>query len=284
MATRFFELARSTGLVMGSTMLIKELVLPKMHFSMPDIIYGFKALMRSLRAAAMRSAENGTSLAGKYPKTASAYAMIILAVSATKLINELRLLAHLIAHHAGIATAADFGMYGWRLMHARDNEADDVSGSSSQPPSSATSDAEDLDDAPEEPDAAATGTEGTGSDEDKDYKDYTTFWETRPTRDMSKQLSSQEIDVYKTDLNIATLEDWKLKVLTLMRRRYPQFGALLQLAWADESNEQLLEIIADNEHAATANVWGASALLALIEVTKPKGKVFEHELLGCRAC
>jgi len=41
------------------------------------------------------------------------------------------------------------------------------------------------------------------SDEDKDYKDYTTFWDTRPTRDMSKQLSSQEIDVYKTDLNIA---------------------------------------------------------------------------------
>ncbi len=26
-------------------------------------------------------------------------------------------------------------------------------------------------------------------------------------------------------------------------------------------------------------MWGASALLALIEVTKPKGKVFEHELL-----
>jgi hypothetical protein len=66
-----------------------------------------------------------------------------------------------------------------------------------------------------------------------------------------------EIDVYKTDLNIATLEDWKLKVLTLMRRRYPQFGALLQLAWADESNEQLLEIISDNEHAATATTCGA---------------------------
>jgi hypothetical protein len=27
--------------------------------------------------------------------------------------------------------------------------------------------------------------------------------------------------VYKTDLNVATLEDWKLKVLTFMRRRYP---------------------------------------------------------------
>ena len=85
--------------------------------------------------------------------------------------------------------------------------------------------------------------------------------------------------MYKTDLNVATLEDWKLKVLTFMRRRYPQFGALLQLAWTEENNERLLEIISDNEYAATANMWGASALLALIEVTKPKGKVFEHELL-----
>ena len=109
MATRLFELACSTGLVMGSTMLIKELVLPKMRFSMPDIIYGFKALMRSLRAAAMRSAENGARLAGGYPKTTSAYAMIILAASAAKLMNELRLLAHLVAH-AGTAIAAGFGM------------------------------------------------------------------------------------------------------------------------------------------------------------------------------
>jgi hypothetical protein len=272
------ELACSTGLMMGSMMLIKELVPLKMRFSMPDIIYGFKALMRSLRAAAIRSAEHGTRLAGGYPKASSAYAMIILAASAAKLMKELRLLAHLIAH-AGTAIAASLGTRGWRLMHASDDEADDASDCSSQPPSSETSDAEHPDDAYEEPAAAATGTEGTDSDDDKDYKDYTTFWETRPTRDMSKQLSSQEIDVYKTDLNVATLEDWKLKVLTLMRRRYPQFGALLQLAWAEESNEQLLEIIADNEHAATANVWGASALLALIEVTKPKGKVFEHELL-----
>jgi hypothetical protein len=51
-ARSLVELACSTGLMMGSTMLIKELVLPKMRFSMPDIIYGFKALMRSLRAAA----------------------------------------------------------------------------------------------------------------------------------------------------------------------------------------------------------------------------------------
>ena len=46
---------------------------------------------------------------------------------------------------------------------------------------------------------------------------------------MSKQLSSQEIDAHKTDLSIATLENWKLKVLTFMRRRHPQFGALFQL-------------------------------------------------------
>ena len=54
MVARSFELACSTGLVMGSTMLIKELVLPKMRFSMPDIIYGFKALMSSLRASSVR--------------------------------------------------------------------------------------------------------------------------------------------------------------------------------------------------------------------------------------
>ena len=72
MATRLFELACSTGLVMGSTMLINELVLPKIRFTMPDIIYGFKTLMRSLRAAAMRSAENGARLAGGYPKATSA--------------------------------------------------------------------------------------------------------------------------------------------------------------------------------------------------------------------
>jgi hypothetical protein len=156
MVTRSFELACNTGL--GSTMLIKELVLPKMRFSMPDIIYGFKALMRALRAAAMRSAEQGTRLAGGHPKAASAYAMIILAASAAKLMNELRLLAHLIAH-AGTAIVASFGTRGWRLTHASDDKADDASDSSSQPTSSAASDAEDPDDAPEEPDAAATGTE-----------------------------------------------------------------------------------------------------------------------------
>jgi hypothetical protein len=53
-------------------MLIKELVLPKIRFSMPDIIYGFKALMSLLRAAgAMRSAEHGARLAGGYPKGTS---------------------------------------------------------------------------------------------------------------------------------------------------------------------------------------------------------------------
>ena len=55
MATRLFEMACSTGLVMGSTMLIKELVLPKTRFSMPDIIYAFKALMRSLQCAPQRT-------------------------------------------------------------------------------------------------------------------------------------------------------------------------------------------------------------------------------------
>ncbi|KOO35068.1 hypothetical protein Ctob_016482, partial [Chrysochromulina tobinii] len=187
------------------------------------------------------------------------------------MLNELRLLAHSIAH---VGTAI-LGMHGIS-MNGTNHDLDDDAGCSS---SQVTSDEEEP--IAEEHDAAATGTDGTEGDDDEsaNYKDFTTFWETRPTREMSKQLTSQEIDVYKTDLNVATLEDWKLKVLTFMRRRYPQFGALLQLAWTEENNERLLEIISDNEYAATANMWGASALLALIEVTKPKGKVFEHELL-----
>ena len=132
----------------------------------------------------------------------------------------------------------------------------------------------------EEPEAAATDAE-TSNEPDKNtsYKDFTTFWETRPTRDMSKQLSSHEIEVHKTDLNAATLEVWKLKTLTFMRRRHPHFGALLQLVWTDENNEAVLEIVTDSEYGAAANVWGASALLSLIDTAKPKGTVFEHELL-----
>ena len=272
---RLLKLASNAGLVMGSTLMLKQLLLPKTHVHMPDIIRWIKALMLAVRTAVMRSAEHGARLAGAYPKTASAYAMVMLAASASRMLKELSLLAHFIVH----AGTAILGMHGISMNGTNHDLDDDAGCSSSAPSSQVTSDEEEP--IAEERDAAATGTDGTDDDDEEstNYKDFTTFWETRPTREMSKQLSSQEIDVYKTDLNVATLEDWKLKVLTFMRRRYPQFGALLQLAWTEENNERLLEIISDNEYAATANVWGASALLALIEVTKPKGKVFEHELL-----
>ena len=74
----------------------------------------------------------------------------------------------------------------------------------------------------EERGAEATGTDEDVSDEDKAYRDYTTFWETRPSREMIKQLSSQEIDAHKTDLNVATLETWKLKVLTFSHEHRPR--------------------------------------------------------------
>jgi hypothetical protein len=248
---RSLHLAYNAGLVLGSTVMLKQLLLPKMHVHMPDIIRWIKALMLAVRTAVMRSVEHGARLAGAYPKTASAYAMVMLAASASRMLKELSLLAHFIAH-VGTAIISMHGI----SMSGTNHDLDDDAGCSSP---QVTSDEEEP--IAEEHDAAATGTDGTDGDDDEgaNYKDFTTFWETRPTREMSKQLSSQEIDVYKTDLNVATLEDWKLKVLTFMRRRYPQFGALLQLARADESNEQLLEIISDNEHAATANVWGALA-------------------------
>jgi hypothetical protein len=164
--------------------------------------------------------------------------MVMLAASASRMMNELRLLAHSIAH----AGTAILDMHGISMHGANYDLNDDAGSNSSAPSSQATSDEEELELDTEEHGAAATGTDGTDGDDDESatYKDFTTFWETRPTREMSKQLSSQEIDVYKTDLNVATLEDWKLKVLTFMRRRYPQFGALLQLAWTDENNERPL--------------------------------------------
>ena len=82
-ATRTFELAKSTGLVMSSMVLLKELLLPKMNVYMPNIINCAKTLLMSLRAAAMRSIEHAARLVGVYPKIASAYAMVILAASAT---------------------------------------------------------------------------------------------------------------------------------------------------------------------------------------------------------
>jgi hypothetical protein len=181
-------------------------------------------------------------------------------------------------------------MYGWRLTHARNDEADDVSGSSSQPPSSATSDAEDLDDAPEEPDAAATGTEGTDSDEDKDYKDYTTFWETRPTRDMSKQLCSSRrrrstcVQNGPEHRNARGLETQGAHAhALLMRRRYPQFGALLQLAWADESNGRDADRQGAPQRARQAYIVG-KLKEKLIKFRTDKGKTVSSIEMFCDEC
>ena len=215
--------------------------------------------------------------------------MVLLAAATSKMINELHILARLIAN-MGIAILNIHGIStdALRLTRNSDDKRDDAHDSDTLS-SHATSDEDELAAEPDEPAAAATGTDSANGSEDEraSSKDFTTFWETRPTRDMSKQLSTQEIDSHKTDLNVATLEVWKLKALTFMRRRHPQFGALLQLVWTDDDNETALEIVTDNEYGAAANVWGASALLALIDTTKPKGTVFEHDCsnssVKCRA-
>ena len=141
LVTRTLELAKSTGLVVSSMMLLKELLLPKMNVYMPNIIIYAKTLLMSLRAATRRSVEHAARLVGAYPKIASAYAMVILAASATKMINELRLLAHLIAH----AGTAILGMHGiqtdsWHLTNASVDEADDASDSGPPPSPLTTSD------------------------------------------------------------------------------------------------------------------------------------------------
>ena len=196
MTTHLLALTSNAGIVMGLTVMLKELLLPKMNVYMPAIMNYVKALMQTLRAAMTRSVEHGTRLVGGHPKFASAYAMILLAASASRLSNELRFLARLILEIHGIPINA------LRMNSASDDEgADDVSNSGSTMSSSMTGDEQELDaEQPEEHDATPTGSDGTASDEEKDCKDYNTFWETRPSRDMSKQLTSQEIDAYKTDL------------------------------------------------------------------------------------
>ena len=280
-AARLFTLTYNAGIVMSSMMVLKELLLPKLLDYMPIITRYVKEKMLSARVAMMRHAEHCARLAGGYPATASAYAMILLAASASRLSNELRLIVRIVRAGTAILGIHGISINALRMTSASDDEhADDASDSGSMLSSPSKSDEQELGaEQNETRDEEATGTEEDVSDEDKAYRDYTTFWETRPSREMIKQLSSQEIDAHKTDLNVATLETWKLKVTTFFRRRHPQFGALLQLAWTEDNAERPLEIISDNEQAAAANIWGASALLALIDVKKPKGTVFEHELL-----
>ena len=226
-----------------------------MNVYMPNIIICAKTLLMYLRAATRRSVEHAARLVGAYPKIASAYAMVILAASATKMINELRLLTRLVAHlGTAVLNLHGIPVDALRLMRTSDDDREDAC--ESEPPS-ATSDADEADVELDEPGAATTDAEDTNGSEDESasYKDFKTFWETRPTREMSKQLTAQEIEGHKTDLNVATLEVWKLKVLTFMRRRHPQFGALLQLTWADADNEMALEIATDCEYGAAANMW-----------------------------
>ena len=124
MMARSLHLAYNAGLVMGSTAMLKQLLLPKMHVHMPDIIRWIKALMFAVRTAATRSAEHGARLAGAYPKTASAYAMVMLAASASRMRNELSLLAHFIAH---VGTAI-LGI----SMNGTNHDLDDDVGSTAQ--------------------------------------------------------------------------------------------------------------------------------------------------------
>jgi len=267
------RMARHTGTIVGSTMMIKELLLPHLHNYIPAIITFVKRTLANMRASAVQIAARGMMLARSHPAATTAYALIMLATSAAASANETRRIAAMLAHAQDTLLA----MYGFTRVKDIDNLNDDANGSDSPPSSQVASDEEEL--GTKEHDAGTTEDTDGDEDENASYKDFTSFWETRPTREMNKQLSSHEIDAHKTDLNVATLETWKLKVLTFMRRRHPQFGALLQLTWTDDDHAAALEIATDTEHGAAANMWGASALLALIDVTKPKAKVFEHELL-----
>ena len=73
-----------------------------------SIMFYVKELMPCMRANATRSIEHGAYLIGGYPKAASAYAMVLLAASASRLAKDLRHLCHLVMH----ACIALLGMHG----------------------------------------------------------------------------------------------------------------------------------------------------------------------------
>ena len=109
--------------------------------------------------------------------------------------------------------------------------------------------------------------------------DWDTFWARKPTRDMIRTLSSQEVESNKTDLTVARLDEWMLKFTTFARRRYPQFGELLEIVWTLGDLEEATSLVTTSILASDANIWGASALMSVIDVTKPAGKVFEAAML-----
>jgi hypothetical protein len=109
--------------------------------------------------------------------------------------------------------------------------------------------------------------------------DWDTFWTRKPTRDMIRTLSSQEVESNKTDLTVARLDEWMLKFMAFARRRYPQFGELLEIVWTLADLEEATSLVTTSVLASDANLWGASALMSVIDVTKPAGKVFETAML-----
>ncbi|KOO30772.1 polyprotein [Chrysochromulina tobinii] len=109
--------------------------------------------------------------------------------------------------------------------------------------------------------------------------DWDTFWTRKPTRDMIRTLSSQEVESNKTDLTVARLDEWMLKFMAFARRRYPQFGELLEIVWTLADLEEATSLVTTSVLASDANLWGASALMSVIDVTKPAGKVFKTAML-----
>jgi hypothetical protein len=202
-------------MVFGSAMMLKGLLLPKLNVHMPNIMFNVKGLLLITHATATRVAEQVAGHASNYTKVASAYAIILFAASSLRLSGELRLLARLVMQVCNVI----LGLHGIELnvgseatssMQAAGyvEDAEETEDDASLSPTHGASE-------DEEPEAEATDAETSNeSDDNTSYKDFTTFWETRPTRDMSKQLSLHEIEVHKTDLNAATLEVWKLKTLT----------------------------------------------------------------------
>ena len=109
--------------------------------------------------------------------------------------------------------------------------------------------------------------------------DWDTFWTRKPTRDMIRTLSSQEVESNKTDLAVARLDEWMLKFMAFTRRRFPQFGELLEIVWTLGDLEEATSLVTTSVLANDANLWGASALMSVIDVSKPAGKVFETAML-----
>ena len=123
--------------------------------------------------------------------------------------------------------------------------------------------------------------ESASDAEDDTATDWDTFWAHKPTRDMIRTLSSQEVESNKTDLAVARLDEWMLKFMAFTRRRYPQFGELLEIVWTLGDLEEATSLVTTSVLSSDANLWGASALMSVIDVSKPAGKVFASSRPRC---